>query len=92
VRYCITISNAGPAAADAINFTDAIPTNTSYDPASIMSGTSCGAATTAEDDDAIDGSESDTIGASISGSVISITNSALAPGTSMAITFMVTID
>ena len=92
VRYCITVSNAGPAAADAINFTDTIPSNTSYEPGSMMSGTSCGSATTPEDDDATDGGESDTIGASISGSVISITNSTLAPSTSMAITFVVTIN
>lgn len=42
MRYCITVSNAGPGTATAVTVNDAIPANTTYVPNSIVSGlTAC---------------------------------------------------
>ncbi|MFC4292720.1 hypothetical protein ACFOWX_09875 [Sphingorhabdus arenilitoris] len=92
VRYCITIFNSGPSAATSISLTDAIPANLTYVAGSMASGASCGAASTAEDDNATGTDESDPIGASFSGSAITATNTTLASGASMALTFNVTVN
>ncbi len=58
IEYCIDINNTGATQADAIVMTDAIPANTTYQPASIRvaaagAGTTCTSGSgTAEDDDA----------------------------------------
>ncbi|MEE9434971.1 MAG: proprotein convertase P-domain-containing protein [Sphingorhabdus sp.] len=92
VRHCITISNGGPATATSINADDLLPANTSYTSGSMRSGVSCGSAVTIEDDNAAGTDESDPIGASISGSNITITNGSLASGANMALIFTVIID
>lgn len=92
VRYCITISNDGPGLATTIAGTDIIPPNTSYVPNSLRSGTDCTSTLTAEDDDAVGADESDPMGASVSGSVLSLSAPTMANAASFALAFLVTIN
>ncbi|MXO83327.1 DUF11 domain-containing protein [Altererythrobacter aestiaquae] len=94
VRYCILISNAGSATATSVVATDNIPSDLTYSPGTIRSGTSCGTATTVEDDNNVDnaGDEDDPFGASISGSTLTMTAATLGPSDNMAITFEATIN
>ncbi|NJM51194.1 MAG: hypothetical protein HC843_10220 [Sphingomonadales bacterium] len=54
---------------------------------SLRSGASCSTATTVEDDNAIGADENDPVGASISGSTVTIINSQMAPGNNFVVTF-----
>lgn len=92
VRYCITISNEGPGLATTIAGTDIIPPNTSYVPNSLRSGTDCTSTITAEDDDAVGADESDPMGASVSGSVLSLTAPTMNSAASFALAFLVTVN
>lgn len=92
VRYCITISNNGPGLATTIAGTDIIPPNTSYVPNSLRSGTDCTSTLTAEDDDAVGADESDPMGASVSGSVLSLSAPTMANAASFALAFLVTVN
>lgn len=92
VRYCVTISNAGPGTAANIAATDAIPTNMTYVAGSMLSGSSCGTAATAEDDNAAGGDESDPIGASFSAGTISINRASLLSASSFALVFNTTVN
>ncbi|MVZ96267.1 DUF11 domain-containing protein [Sphingorhabdus sp. IMCC26285] len=92
VRYCITISNDGPGLATTISGTDIIPPNTSYVPNSLRSGTDCASTLTAEDDDAVGADESDPMGASVSGSVLSLSAPTMANAASFALAFLVTVN
>mgnify|MGYP003537074440 CR=1 FL=1 len=92
VRYCITISNAGPGTAAAISATDSIPANMSYVGGSMLSGSTCGTAATAEDDDTSDGSELDAVTASHSAGTITINRASLTNGASFAVTFAAIIN
>lgn len=91
MEYCILVQNPGSAAATNVIGTDTIPASLLYTPGSMLSGPSCGAATTAEDDNATGPDESDPYGASISGSVITATAGTLAPGAGFALKFRTTI-
>ena len=87
VRYCLLVTNAGPAAANAIIVSDTVPANVTFTPGSMKSGTTCAGAATVEDDNNTGADESDPYGASFAtGSLIAITAS-LANGASMALTF-----
>ncbi|GAB5486754.1 MAG: hypothetical protein Pars2KO_03240 [Parasphingorhabdus sp.] len=92
MQYCILISNAGSASAESITATDTIPGNVTYNPASMQSGSNCGSASTAEDDDATGADESDPFGASISGADLVATAASLGPAEAYALTFQVTVD
>jgi uncharacterized repeat protein (TIGR01451 family) len=92
VRYCITISNAGPGTAANISATDAIPANMTYVAGSMLSGSSCGTAATAEDDNAAGGDETDPIGASFSAGAISINRASLLSASSFALVFNATVN
>lgn len=92
IRYCITISNNGPGLATTIAGTDIIPPNTSYVPNSLRSGTDCASTLTAEDDDAVGADESDPMGASVSGSVLSLSAPTMANAASFALAFLVTVN
>jgi uncharacterized repeat protein (TIGR01451 family) len=92
VRYCITISNDGPGLATTISGTDIIPANTSYVPNSLRSGTDCANTLTAEDDDAVGPDETDPMGGSVTGSVLSITAPTMANAASFALAFLVTLN
>lgn len=92
VRYCVTISNAGPADAQTLNGVHIIPISQTYIAGTIKSGATCAAAATVEDDDASDTGEADTITASASGNTISVLAAALAANASFAVTFDATIN
>ncbi len=92
IQYCILISNAGSATASSISATDTLPGNVTYTAASMQSGSNCGSAATAEDDDATGADESDPFGASVSGAVLTATAAALGPAEGYALTFQVTVD
>ncbi len=92
IQYCILISNAGSATASSISATDTIPGNLTYTAASMQSGSNCGSAATAEDDDNSGADENDPFGASISGAVLTATAASLGPAEGYALTFQVTVD
>lgn len=92
VRYCITISNNGPGLATTIAGTDIIPPNTTYVPNSMRSGTDCASTLTTEDDDAIGADESDPLGASVTGSILSLAAPSMANAASFALAFIVTVN
>ncbi|MCB2089005.1 MAG: DUF11 domain-containing protein, partial [Sphingomonadaceae bacterium] len=87
VRYCILVSNTGPVAAENIVLNDTVPTDVTYIAGSMKSGSGCGTATTAEDDDAAGADESDPIGASFNAGALQATASSLASGSTMAVIF-----
>lgn len=92
IRYCLLITNGGPAEAAAISINDSLPAHLSFVPGSIRSGAACATATTVEDDDATGPDESDLIGASWSGTVLNAVTAALAGGAAMAIRFDATVN
>ena len=92
VRYCITVSNAGPGTAAAISATDAIPANMTYAAGSMLSGANCGTASTSEDDDSSDGAELDPVRASYSAGIITINRASMTNGASFALTFNATVN
>lgn len=92
VRYCITITNAGPGIAATINASDAMPANANFVAGSMRSGANCGSAGTIEDDNNIGSDENDPVGAAFSASTLTIINAALASGGSFAVTFTATIN
>lgn len=89
LRYCITITNGGPAQATTIEGTDQLPAATSYAPGSLRSGPTCASAATAEDDDETGVDEIDPIGAGISGGQVTVHRPALDPSGSFAVTYEV---
>ena len=92
IRYCITVTNEGSAPATSVVATDALPADVTYVPNSMVSGTSCGTATTPEDDDAVGANDTDTVGMSISGTTITGVTSSLAPNASFAMVFFTLVD
>ena len=92
VRYCILVSNAGSATATNVAIGDAIPANVTFVPGSILSGSNCGSAATAGDDNAAGGDESDPYGVSIAGNNLTGTASSLGPSASFAIVFNATVN
>ena len=92
VRYCVTISNAGPGIASVINANDTLPPNLTYIAGSMQSGATCGSATTAEDDDASGADESDPVGASSSAGTVTITRASLLSGESFAVVMNATVS
>ncbi len=92
VRYCITFSNTGSATMTSVSATDNLPANVTYVPGTLRSGSSCGAATTVEDDNAAGGDETDPFGMNILGTTVTGTAPSLAGSTSFAMTFSVLIN
>jgi uncharacterized repeat protein (TIGR01451 family) len=92
VRYCVLISNAGPSNAASVNGIDLIPSTTTYVPGSMLSGTTCAGAATAEDDNASGADESNPMGASVSGSTLTIVGPALNSGSAIALTYRATVN
>ncbi|WP_417622737.1 DUF11 domain-containing protein [Parasphingorhabdus sp.] len=91
VQYCILISNSGGTNADMVVTTDTLAGPFTYNPGTMRTGVNCGSATELEDDNNI-GADESPIGASISGSTITATATTLNAGSTMALTFRVTID
>ena len=98
VRYCITVNNAGSGTATAVSASDNVPSDVAFVPGSMLTGTSCGSAASAEDDNASGADETDPFGMSFAAGgtngtgVVTGTASSLAPGDSMALVFNVTLD
>ncbi|MBQ0772792.1 MAG: proprotein convertase, P, partial [Sphingomonadales bacterium] len=92
VQYCILVSNSGAASASAVVATDSLTGPFTYATGSMRSGSNCGSATTVEDDNATGADESDPYGAYIAGSTITATAATLAPASSFALIFRVTLD
>jgi uncharacterized repeat protein (TIGR01451 family) len=92
LRFCVTISNSGTATASSVVATDSLPASLAYVPGSMLSGADCASAATAEDDDATGADETDPVGASYSGSTISIARANLATSGSFALTYRVTVS
>ena len=92
IRYCVLITNPGPSTATTVSATDALPTNMTYFPDSLRSGTTCANATNYEDGDATGADENDPFGISISGSTITGIASTLAVSGSFAMAFEATIN
>jgi uncharacterized repeat protein (TIGR01451 family) len=95
VRYCITVTNTGSGTATGVTVNDPIPTNVTYVAGSLMSGSSCGAASTIEDDDNSGTDESDPVGMSVSGTTpvtISGSLATLPPNQSVSLVFHATIN
>ena len=87
VKYCVTISNSGTAAAGTLVATDTLPGTLSYTAGSIQSGTDCASAATSEDDDAAGADETDPVGASYASGTLSISRGSLPTSTSFAVTY-----
>jgi uncharacterized repeat protein (TIGR01451 family) len=91
-EYCILVTNAGTATITNLTGNDVLPTNVTYVAGSMTSGSSCAAATTVEDDDAIGADEADPNGASIVGRTISIAAGNLPSGSSVALKLRATVN
>lgn len=91
MEYCILVQNPGSGTATNVIGTDTIPAALTFTPGSMLSGTSCGSAATAEDDDAAGADETDPYGAAVSGSVLTATAGTLGPGAGFALKFRTTI-
>ena len=87
IRYCLLVSNAGPATATTVIATDTLPTQLSYVAGSMRSGTSCATAATVEDDDNAGADENDPVGASFSSGTVIMLTSSLTSGAAMALLF-----
>lgn len=92
VRYCILISNPGSGTATGLTVADAIPATVTYVPGTILSGSSCASAATAEDDNAAGADESDPFGVSVTGTTLAATAASLGPAAAFAILFNATIN
>jgi len=92
MRYCLLVSNAGPATATAVSVADNLPATLTFVAGSIRSGTSCAGATTVEDDDFVGADESDPFGAGWTGSQLLASAASLANGAAMAIRFDATVN
>jgi uncharacterized repeat protein (TIGR01451 family) len=94
VEYCITVSNTGATAADAIALTDNLPAEVTFQAGSLFTHDGPAAACTggdAEDDDAAGVDEAPN-GASEAAGTVSATFSTVPAGTSKAMRFRVTIN
>lgn len=93
VRYCILATNTGSATATSVAASDHLPANVSYIAGSMMTGTSCVAAATPEDDNNTDADESDPFGMAFAAGgtngtgIVTGTATTLAPGASLALVF-----
>jgi uncharacterized repeat protein (TIGR01451 family) len=92
VRYCVLVSNSGSATSSNVVATDSIPANLTFIPGSMFSGTSCAAASTAEDDDNSGGDETDPFGMDFAGNVVTGRAATLGPAASFAMVFNASVD
>ena len=95
VQYCILITNNGTTETSthsSVVMNDPLPTNATFVAGSMLSGTSCATATTAEDADNAGADETDPFGMVITGSTITGRAASLAPGATFAMVFRATIN
>ena len=91
MEYCILVQNPGSGTATNVVGTDTIPATLTYTAGSMLSGTNCAGASTAEDDNATGGDEADPYGASVTGATLTATAASLGPSASFALKFRTTI-
>lgn len=91
IEYCILMQNPGSGTATNLVGTDNIAPTLTYTANSMVSGTTCAGATTAEDDNATGADETDPFGASIAGTVLTATATTLAPNGGFALKFRATV-
>lgn len=87
MRYCLLVSNGGPAMATTVIATDSLPVQLAYVAGSMRSGTSCATAATTEDDDNSGADDADTVGASYSAGTVVMLTSSLTSGAAIALLF-----
>lgn len=92
VEYCILVSNTGTNTLSNIAASDSLPASFTYSAGTMTSGTSCAAATTAEDDNNSGTDESDPYGAAISGTSLTATAATLTASGNFALKFRGTIN
>ena len=92
VEYCILVSNTGTNTLTGIAASDNLPANFTFSAGTMTSGTSCAAATTAEDDNNVGTDETDPFGAAISGTTVTATASSLSASAGFALRFRGTIN
>lgn len=92
MEYCILVQNPGSGTATNVVGTDTIPAMLSYTAGTLLSGTTCAGAVTAEDENATGADETDPYGASVSGTVLTATAASLGPSASFALKFRTTIN
>jgi uncharacterized repeat protein (TIGR01451 family) len=91
-RYCILVTNAGSATTTTVALTDTLPANTTLVAGSFRTGTSCAGATTVEDADAVGADESDPFGMALTGTTITGIAASMAPASTVAFVFDVTVN
>lgn len=91
-RYCILVTNAGSATTTTVALTDTLPANTTLVASSLRTGTSCAGATNVEDVDAAGADEADPFGMALTGTTITGIAASLAPASSVAFVFDVTVN
>ena len=97
VEYCITIANAGPTSAGAVNVADALPANTTYVANSLNVGGltlagRCVRDGTTEDDNATGSDETDPYGGSFDGTTVRATLPGVLPSLPLSVSFRVTLN
>lgn len=92
VRYCILVTNTGPGISTAVVATDSLPALVTYVAGSMRSGTTCANAATSEDDNDTGGDESDPVGVSITGTMITGVTASLAANTAFAMVFSANVN
>ncbi|MFC4292719.1 hypothetical protein ACFOWX_09870 [Sphingorhabdus arenilitoris] len=92
VRYCILVTNSGSGTATNVVATDNVPSNLSFISGTMRSGTSCAAANIVEDDNNIGADESDPIGMSVSGAIVTGRTASIAPNGTIALVFNATVN
>jgi uncharacterized repeat protein (TIGR01451 family) len=97
IEYCLTIANAGPGTATAVNVADAVPANTTYVSNSLTVGGlgvggQCVLNGTIEDDNATGADESDPYGGSFDGTTVRATLPSVLPNVPLTVAFRVTVN
>lgn len=92
VRYCVLVTNNGGIPMTNVAPSDTLPATLTYVAGSLLSGTSCAGAVTAEDDNNSGADESDPFGMAVSGSTITGNAPSLDGGTSFALVFRATVN
>ena len=97
VEYCISIANAGPGIATGINFTDALPANTTYIANSLTvggvgTGGVCVLNGTIEDDDTSGADETDLYGGAFDGTRVSAMLPTVLPLVPLNVAFRVVVQ
>jgi uncharacterized repeat protein (TIGR01451 family) len=87
LRYCILVTNAGPATATSVSIVDPLPSFITYSAGTMKSGANCTSAATVEDDDDIGADENDPVGASFTATTITILQTSLSATGVIALIF-----